>query len=464
MPGMGRAGCLALACAFVFVFGCSPELGEAPFACSADAACPDGYSCQAAVCVKEGSKLSASHVRRSTFINSGELYWLASPSGGAELIVNDGFTDGARGIFAVRVAPDGTTEPSKALLPYGGEVPMSSSAFELPDGRYGIVTINFPDIDGDTITLTARAIEREPKGGAAPSIETLYTDEEPFLGGVEPAYVSAVAGGSTIDIAWTRPSGGGSVEVVRLAKQGGLWKPATKVREPLPPEILPLSGDCLLWKTGPDTALVRLGYERFAVASFDLAEGAMKPSTPFQLFDDVPVYGWQGSLLLLRYGEYESATASYPVSYVLWDDGGWDPAKQKDVAVDNGGVLQELCEPHTAVPSGSGEGALVGPISEDASFATLSVAVRSPGASLKKVATIARESTDLLYTARAFLSGGRVYLAWLQFHESMMDLWVATAEASGETTGALIRPPERVMSLRGARVEGLRSGLVRRRP
>jgi len=75
--------------------------------------------------------------------------------------------------------------------------------------------------------------------------------------------------------------------------------PAGLAAEPLPPEILPLSGDCALWKTGPDSVLVRVGFERFGVASFDLKEGSLKPSTPFKLLDDIPIYGWADKLLLL---------------------------------------------------------------------------------------------------------------------------------------------------------------------
>ena len=229
---------IALSFSVSSLLGCSPELGETPFACSTQTSCPDGYTCQAGVCLKEGASLPESHAMRATFINSGEIFWLPRKGGGAELVVNDGFSEDSRGIYAIKVDPDGKVEAPKALLPYGGEVGISSSVIELPDGRYGIVTLSFPNIESDDVTLNILGIERDVPEGAAPSIETLYTDTEKFLGGAEPAYVSAIAGESagegTIDVAWTRPSAGGRVEVVRVAKQGSKWKALKQIQEPLP--------------------------------------------------------------------------------------------------------------------------------------------------------------------------------------------------------------------------------------
>jgi hypothetical protein len=231
------------------------------------------------------------------------------------------------------------------------------------------------------------------------------------------------------------------VEVVRLAKEGGVWQPKVTVSQPLPPEVLPLSGDCLLWKTGPDTALVRLGYESFAVASFDLSPGAATPSTPFKAFEDIPIYGWSKELLLLRYGELDESSGSYPVSYALWD-----LEKGQDIQVEDGGVIQELLEPYTAVPLGSGDEAIFGPLSSDPTFATLEVAERSPSKGLTRVAKVTRTSSDRLYSARAFAKEGKVYLAWTEFHESQMDLWVAVAPSTSGAASALVRPPARVAS------------------
>jgi len=223
----------------------------------------------------------------------------------------------------------------------------------------------------------------------------------------------------------------------------------------LPAEILPLSGDCALWKTGADSVVVRVGFEQFAVASFDLKEGSMTPSTPFKLLDDIPIYGWADKLLLLRYGDLDSASESYRVSYVLWDS-----VAGKDIEVDDGGVLQEPLEPYTAVPSG--DGALFGPRSSDPSFPMLEVASRSPTEKLTTVASIARGSSDRIYSARAFESGGKVYFAWTEFHESLMDLWVAVASKEA-LAGALIRPPVRVGSFAGV-TPSMSRGLPGRRP
>jgi hypothetical protein len=447
---MRRAPFLVTACFTALLAGCSPELGDAPFACSTDGACPEGYACQSAVCVKDGASLPASHPRRATWINAGEMFWLAGASG-AELIVNDGFTPGARGIYAITVAPDGAASAPRPLLPYGGEVPMASSVTELTDGRYGVVTLSFPDIESDDLTLTVRAIERAAPSGAAPSIETLYTDKEPYLGGSEPAYVSAIAGNGTLDLAWTRPSLGGRVEVIRLAREGAVWKPKAQVTQALPPEILPLSGDCALWKTGPDSVLLRVGFEQFAVAPVDLAAGTM---APFKLLDDMPIYGWADKVLLLRYGDFSVAAESYRVSYVLASlSVVTDPAPEvvvTDLESDDGGVLQEALEPYTAVPFK--DGALFGPVSSDPAFPALSVASRSPTQKLTPIASVARQSSDRIYSARAFEAGGKVYFAWTEFHESQMDLWIAVADPSAGLAleGALIRPPQRAASFSNA--------------
>lgn len=435
--------------------GCSPELGEAPFACSTDGACPEGYACRSAVCVEDGASLPAAHPRRATWINAGEMFWLAGASG-AELIVNDGFTPGARGIYAITVAPDGTASAPRPLLPYGGEVPIASSVVELSDGRYGVVTLSFPDIESDDLTLTVRAIERAAStdgapSGAAPSIETLYTDKEPYLGGTEPAYVSAIAGNGTLDLAWTRPSLGGRAEVLRLAREGAVWKLKAQVAQALPPEILPLSGDCALWKTGPDSVLLRVGFEQFAVAPVDFVAGTM---APFKLLDDMPIYGWADRILLLRYGDFSAATESYRVGYVLANlSVVMNPEPEvvvADLESDDGGVLQEALEPYTAAPFNGG--ALFGPISSDPAFPALAVASRSPTQKLTKVASVARQSSDRIYSARAFEAGGKVYFAWTEFHASQMDLWIAVADPTSGSPleGARVRPPQRAASFPGA--------------
>lgn len=419
--------------------GCSPELGDTPFACASEGACPEGYACQSSVCVRSGVSLPASHPRRATWINAGEMYWTSSRGGGAVLVVNDGFTLGAHGIYEITVAPDGVVGAPRTLLAYGHGSPVASSVVELSDGRYGVATLSFPGVEEDDLTLKVLGIEREVPAGSTPSIETLYQDTEPYLGGSEPAYVSAAAGDGIVDVAWTRPGDGGVTEVVRIARQGSVWSAVGAAEKQLPEGILPLSGDCLLWRTGKDELVLRVGFERFAVAAVNPVAGTVSDWT---LLDDIPLFAWKDRLLLLRRGERDEATKASSVSYVL---AGLDGA---EIEVEGGGVLQDSIEPHTATAH---EGAaLIAPLSGDPSFRTLEVGRRSPSEGLARVASITRESSEDLYSARAFASGGRVYLAWTQFHESQMDLWVAVADLSPAMSGALVRAPERVASWRGA--------------
>ena len=70
----------------------------------------------------------------------------------------------------------------------------------------------------------------------------------------------------------------------------------------------------------------------------------------------------------------------------------------------------------------------VAPASPSASFSSLDV-VDIASSDFTTVATVEREATDELYSARAFADGGRVYVAWTSFHEDLMDLWVTTTEA-----------------------------------
>ena len=50
------------------------------------------------------------------------------------------------------------------------------------------------------------------------------------------------------------------------------------------------------------------------------------------------------------------------------------------------------------------------------------------GGSFSTIASVEREATDELYSARAFSDGTRVYVAWTSFHEDLMDLWVTVQE------------------------------------
>lgn len=399
--------------------GCTPELSDAPFACSTDGACPEGYACQSAVCVLEGAGLSTARPKRVTWINSGEMFWLAAKdqSGGAVLVVNDGFSPGAHGIYEIRVTPDGAVGDPRPLILYGDQFPMSSSVVALSDGRYGVVTLSFPSIDGDKLTLKVQAIERDAPEGAAPAIETLYTDEEPFLGGAEPAYVNAVAGDGRIDLAWTRPASGGRVEVLRLEKQGSLWQPAATVMQALPPNILPLSGDCMLFPVSDDKLVLRVGFEEFALAEVDFAAGTI---SPFATHDGLPIFAWPGKALVQRVGDADEATETSRVSYALTNLTG-----TAEEAVDDAGVLQDGTDVYAALPFEGG--AVFAPMSSDPGFPELGVGFRSATAGLKQVASIKRQSSDRIYSARALAAGGKAFVAWTEFHESLMDLWVAAA-------------------------------------
>jgi hypothetical protein len=408
-----RTGVLLLVSAALA--GCAPAFGDAPFACDTASACPEGYACQSTICVREGTRPAARRPRRQVWINAAEMHWLGS-DGGATLLVNDGFTKGAHGIFEIAVSSDGAVGAPRELLPYSDGPPMASAVVALPDGRYGVTTLRFPDIDGDMLRLDLLAIERQVTAGVTPAVETLFTRETPFLGGTEPAYVGAVASGTMVDIAWTQPSGGGKAEVLHLERSGSLWSLKWSPSKVLPPEILALSGDCALFRDESGGLMLRLGFEAFALAEIS-DTGAMSELT---LVNDTPLFAWKEAVFGVRYGALDAATGSYPVSLVLTDKAG------NDVAEDKGFVLQEPTSPHVAVPFEGG--ALVAPLSRDPAFPVIEVGLVAPGKPLQIVARVARESTEPIYSARAFAAGDKVYLAWTEFHESTMDLWVAVAD------------------------------------
>lgn len=415
-----------LAAAILVPVGCAPELGDAPFACGIDGACPEGYGCRSTVCVREGAEAVPARPARVTWINAAELHWVARPEGGAALVVNDGFTPGAHGLYEIGVSPDGLVEPPRLLYPYGDELPISSSVVALDDERYAAAMLRFPRVDEDAMTLEVLAIARGAPEGAAPGIETLYREREPFLGGVEPSYIGAVTRAGAVHVAWTRPSLGGRVEVVRIARSGSVWSKAGADTEPLPAGLLPLSGDCALWPSGDDL-VVRVGFEAFAVGTVG-ADGALSPLTPLTFATDVPLYAAGGELLLLRYGDYDDPTASYPVSWARADLAG------QVLEEAPAGSIEAPLELYSGTPYEGG--ALIAPLPGDAASPELSVGFWAPGAPAPvRVARVPRASRDDLYTARAFAADGKVYLAWTEFHESQMDLWVATADMD-EAPGA----------------------------
>ncbi|MEP7125032.1 MAG: hypothetical protein ABJE95_29145 [Byssovorax sp.] len=404
---------------FAVLAGCSPELGAAPFACDQGGACPDGYTCQSTVCLRDGDHQPVARAERIVWINSGEMYWMAGLHGGAALIVNDGFTPGAHGIYELLVTAAGDVSAPRLLHGYGDEFPIASSIVALDDGHYGAATLRFPDVDGDDLTLDVLGIEREAPAARAPVVTSLYTETTPYLGGSEPTYVGAASDGKSLDVAWTLPTAGGKVEVLHLVPNGAAWKLARSGSQPLPPEILPLSGDCLLYRTAPDRLTLRLGFERYAVASID-ETSAIGPLT---LVPDLPLFAFSSTLLTLRYGAHDAAAETSAVSYALTNLLGQKPID------DAGYTLQDGIEPFTAVAHDTG--ALIAPISRDPAFPRLDVGFRSPTTPLTTVASIDRGSTDRLYSARGFVSDSKAYVAWTSFHDARMDLWIAVTDPTG---------------------------------
>ncbi|EYF02162.1 hypothetical protein [Chondromyces apiculatus] len=414
-----------LAAAVFLASGCAPELGDVPFACGAGEVCPEGYACQSTVCVREGAAVGPSRPARVTWINAAEMYWMERAGGGAALVVNDGFSPDAHGVYEILVSPDGVASAPKLLLGYGDEMPISSSVVALDDARYAMAMLRFPNVDEDAMTLEILAVEREAPGETSPGIERLYAETEPFLGGVEPPYVGAVAASGAIDVAWTRPSEGGRVEVLRITRNGSVWGKSQVGTQPLPADILPLSGDCVLWRSGrsgEDALTVRVGFETFAIGKVDAAGDLAPPA----LLDGVPLYAAGDEVLVLRREAYDERAGTYAVSFARMTTGG-------DVLGEApGGVLQAALEPYTGTPYEGG--ALIAPLAleGDASFSTLDVGFWSPGTDAPvRVGRVPRTSGNEIYSARAFAADGKVYVAWTEFHESLMDLWVAVVPFEG---------------------------------
>ena len=408
--------------------GCTPELGDVPFSCESSGLCPEGYACQATVCVREGASPTSRRPKRVAWINPPEMFWLSSEGEGATLIVNDGFTPDAKGIYEIHVSPNGEVSEPRALYTYGGTT-ISSAVVPLPDGRYGVVLVRFPNVEGDETTLELLGIERTSASGTTPAVETLFSTTTPFLGGVEPAYVGAALDGTTLNIAWTVPSGGGRVEVLHLERQGSLWNPTWKARTNLPPNVPPLSGDCQIFRDESGLLTVRVGFESYALSTVDpaAAVGDMNTMTTFAETTDEPLFGWDDGVFALRRGDYDPAKATYQVSYV------YTPAMGTP-AEDTGFALPDTATPFVGMPFEGG--ALVAPVSRDPKLPTIDVGWRSPTEPLRIVARVQRSSSGPLFTARAFGLGDKVYVAWTEFYESSMDLWIGVSDLRREGMGA----------------------------
>ncbi|MDI1446526.1 hypothetical protein [Polyangium sp. 6x1] len=446
---IGRTARYVLVLSALLGAGCTPELGDVPFACEAGGLCPEGYSCQATVCVRDGASPTSRRPKRVAWINPPEMFWLSAEGEGATLIVNDGFTPGARGIYEIHVSPEGKLSEPRALFTYGGAT-ISSAVVPLPDGRYGVVLVRFPNVESDETTLELLGIERTSASGSTPAVEKLFSTTTPFLGGVEPPYVGAAIDGTTLNIAWTVPSGGGRVEVLHLERQGSLWNPTWKASASLPANVPPLSGDCQIFRDEGGMLTVRVGFESYALSTLDpaTAMGGMGSMTDFAPTTDEPLFGWKDGVFALRRGDYDPAKATYAVSYVFTSAMGM-------ATEDKGFTLPDTTTPFVGSPFEGG--ALVAPVSRDPAMPTIDVAWRSPTEPLRIVASVPRTSTGGVFTARAFGLGDKAYVAWTEFYESNMDLWIGVSDLRRGGMGTLLGRSARVRGLSrpsgGTRIE-----------
>lgn len=400
----------------LLMLACEPTLPDAPFACAGSELCPSGFTCQATVCVREGAIPAEARPMRVSWINAAEMYWFDAPSGGANLVVNDGFTPGGRGLYELRLHPDGRVEGPKLLVDFEEEFATASAVVELDAQHYGVLTLSFPRYTSTEQSVAFYSVERdrldEPTETSPVRIDAPSSIDVEYLGGSEPAYVSAIARNGWIDFVFPDPSDGGAIVVSRIID--GAWQ--TRFSVDLPPGVLPLSADCLLWDGG-DELLLRIGLEDTKVFRIpdDATAFSDVPQPPLALAG-FPVFGFPGTLVTQTLSEDGDAT----YDLVDFADTPLGPRLS--------GKYQAALEPHTA--RAYGEGALLAPLSSSDGFGTLEVAYLS-GSALRTIAYFDRAGTDELYSARAHARDGTVYLAWTSFHEALMDLWVATTPAEG---------------------------------
>jgi hypothetical protein len=433
---------LFLAAASVVFAGCSPNLGDAPFACGDEGLCPEGYACRVNVCVRNGTQPETTKATRATWINPAEIFWFdASTDDGATLLVNDNFTQGRKGIYDVHVKTDGTVSGARMLFPQGDGPAASSSIVLLPDGRYGIVTLRFPNIDGDEMMLDLFGVERDVTNGTTAAIEKLFSATTLYLGGVEPPYVSAVIEGAKMHIAWTVPSNGGQTQVLRVERQGSLWSQTfahiAQLNE-LSPPIPPLSGDCQLFRADDGWLTVRSGFENYALATIN----PMSPVATLVPIPDEPLFVWKDHQLLMRRDKYNEAAGIFDVTFYMQDKASMMPLSSGSYR------LPDTASPFVGIPFEGG--ALIAPVSTDPSLPSIDVAWASPTEPLRIVASIQRQSADPVYTARAFVRGSKAFIAWVEYHEGNMDLWVGISDFIKSGAKPLVyKPmiPQRVFSV-----------------
>jgi hypothetical protein len=387
---------------------CEPTLPDTPYACATDGSCPEGFRCESTQCVREGSNVAVVRPIRVTWINASEMYWFPSKRGGATLLVNEGFTPGGRGLFEVHVSEDGTVEDPRLLLDFGEEFPTSSAVVALDDDHYGVLSLRFRTVDEDAQSLVLYRVERDREPGDDVGVDVIHEDAPPYLGGTEPVYIGAVHGSLGTDICFADPSGGGSIIVRRVDGD----EVTRELEIELPDTVLPLSGDCLLWAVDDDL-VVRVGLETpelyripaVATVSADIVGPIEVPG--------LPMYATSAGIVSLEVDENLAAKLG------LYDE---DGLALGDKAI---GSFQETLEPHTGWASPGG--VLFAPASPSAQFSSLDI-VDIASSDFATVASVERDATDELYSARAFADGGRMYVAWTSFHEDLMDLWVTTME------------------------------------
>ena len=110
--------------------------------------------------------------------------------------------------------------------------------------------------------------------------------------------------------------------------------------------------------------------------------------------------------------------------------------------------LPDTASPFVGVPFDGG--ILVAPASSDPKLPTIDVAWVSPAEPLRIVAGVTRQSSDPVYTARAFARDGKAYIAWVEYHEGSMDLWVSVTnfiKSGAKPLVASSNAPRRVLSI-----------------